>query len=375
MSGMATTDTFTTRSLDEYGPRAESPQSVHTWEHERRGVVVEHSYVLDHVDESCPAYREVAGIGAAYLNDNPEGGWPCSTCWVDTKRGRAIEGPDGDRSDSIDAPESSGGAQATGAGRSDAPSDKAVRLLTALLRGSVAATPEWADGTLSAEDAEGIVWTVAVEATRTRRACSDAIDRLKDRHVAPVWDELVRSAAPAPAAAEGAMAVSGVPVRTNRYAATCAECGVEVAAETGALMKVRGRWEVRHVGGCPVAAAPSTVGLDLSELPAGRYAVPGGTTRLKVQVDKPAEGRWAGYTFVRDAAEYGSGQRYGKAAPGGRYVGQIEDELVVILADPAAASMAYGRLVGRCGICNRHLEDEQSVERGIGPVCAQRMGW
>lgn len=122
----------------------------------------------------------------------------------------------------------------------------------------------------------------------------------------------------------------------------------------------------------PAPGEPVADGLDLSALPAGRYAVPGGDTRLKVRIDKPDEGRWAGWIFVKDAAEYGYGKRYGKAAPGQPYRGEIQAELAAILADPAGAAAAYGHLTSRCGICNRPLEDPDSVARGIGPVCATK---
>ena len=42
------------------------------------------------------------------------------------------------------------------------------------------------------------------------------------------------------------------------------------------------------------------------------------------------------------------------------------------LKDPLAAQVAYGKLTGTCGYCGRVLEDEESVERGIGPICAQK---
>lgn len=119
-------------------------------------------------------------------------------------------------------------------------------------------------------------------------------------------------------------------------------------------------------------SAPS---LDLSKLPAGRYAVPGGNTRLKVQVSKPVSGSWKGFIFVSDGAAYGSARRYGKQAPGKGYEGMIRDELRTIAADPEAASAAYGKLTGHCGVCGRVLENEESVARGIGPICAGRMGW
>lgn len=110
-------------------------------------------------------------------------------------------------------------------------------------------------------------------------------------------------------------------------------------------------------------------GLDLSLVPKGRYAVPGGDTRLKILIDKP-DGKWAGWAFVSDAAEYGNRRRYGKQRPAGLYEGMIKEELTIIAKDPKAAAIAYGRLTGTCCICGRKLEDAESVANGIGPICA-----
>lgn len=123
------------------------------------------------------------------------------------------------------------------------------------------------------------------------------------------------------------------------------------------------------------AAQPQQGGLDLTNLPAGFYAIPNGQTRLKVQVKKPDSGKWAGFVFVSDGAAYGQATRYGLQAPNGRYRGQIEAQLAAIIADPEAASAAYGQLTGHCGVCNRVLEDAVSVARGIGPICAAKQGW
>lgn len=114
--------------------------------------------------------------------------------------------------------------------------------------------------------------------------------------------------------------------------------------------------------------------LDLSDLPAGRYAVPGGETRLKLLVRKPGKrSKWYGWTFVSDDAAYGSRKTYGKQAPDGLYKGGVVEQLQAIIADPMEASIAYGKLVGVCGVCNRRLEDEKSIAAGIGPVCAGKL--
>lgn len=130
----------------------------------------------------------------------------------------------------------------------------------------------------------------------------------------------------------------------------------------------------RKVAPHPAENKPVREGLDLSQVPSATYAVPGGDTRLKVRIEQGTK-RWEGWTFVKDGAEYGAGKRYGIQKPGEAYRGDIEDALRAIAADPKAALEAYGKLVGRCGVCSRKLEDEESVARGIGPVCAANLGF
>lgn len=115
--------------------------------------------------------------------------------------------------------------------------------------------------------------------------------------------------------------------------------------------------------------------LDLTDLLSGRYAVPGGDTRLKLRVSRARKGtKWAGWIFVDDGAEYGQRQKYGSQRPGAMYNGKVIDELRTIMADPFEAFKAYGKLVGVCGVCGRHLEDAVSVAEGIGPICKAKFG-
>lgn len=37
---------------------------------------------------------------------------------------------------------------------------------------------------------------------------------------------------------------------------------------------------------------------------------------------------------------------------------------------PLAAAMRYGKLSGRCCSCGRELTDPESIDAGIGPICA-----
>jgi hypothetical protein len=49
--------------------------------------------------------------------------------------------------------------------------------------------------------------------------------------------------------------------------------------------------------------------------------------------------------------------------------------VVAVCSDPEQAAIAFGKRFGRCAVCARELSDPESIERGIGPVCAENYGW
>jgi len=106
----------------------------------------------------------------------------------------------------------------------------------------------------------------------------------------------------------------------------------------------------------------------LPDVPAGYYAVEGRDGRLRfLKVDRPDEGPWAGWTFVKVQA----GDEFHRLRGD-----QPEKALQAILAyGTKEASIRYGKEIGACGVCGRTLTDETSRANGIGPVCAQKMGW
>lgn len=100
---------------------------------------------------------------------------------------------------------------------------------------------------------------------------------------------------------------------------------------------------------------------------AGRYAVTGEDGTLKFyRVDQPTTGPWAGHTFVKVQASDDYHRVFATAA---RVV------LAKIAEDPKAAMLRYGHELGSCGHCGRTLTDATSRARGIGPICASRLGW
>lgn len=154
---------------------------------------------------------------------------------------------------------------------------------------------------------------------------------------------------------------------------TCFTCRQVVTENEGYyFMGGDGRWHVHHkLNQCPT---PETAvqGIDLSHVPAGCYGFL--DTRFKVRIDKPTTGKWKGWTFVSDAAVYGWQGKLGRAEPEGLYVGKAMEQIAAIAADPKTHMANYGHLTSKCGKCGRPLEDEESIARGIGPVCATK-GW
>jgi hypothetical protein len=101
------------------------------------------------------------------------------------------------------------------------------------------------------------------------------------------------------------------------------------------------------------------------EIPAGRYAVTGedGTTDF-YRVDRPEQGKWAGWTFVKLQVG-GDYQRLGQAHQKS-ILAKIEED------GPKEAAIRYGRELGHCAMCGRELTNDESIEAGIGPICAAK---
>lgn len=103
----------------------------------------------------------------------------------------------------------------------------------------------------------------------------------------------------------------------------------------------------------------------IPDVPAGRYAVETEEGHLAFYcVDRPDEGKWAGYTFVKVMAS--DEEHAVKGAARNAVLAKI------VAAGPKAASIRYGQEIGCCGVCGRTLTDEESRAKGIGPICAAK---
>lgn len=107
------------------------------------------------------------------------------------------------------------------------------------------------------------------------------------------------------------------------------------------------------------------------EVPEGRYALPAADGHVAFyKVDRPTEGRWAGYVFVKQLI----------GAPGDFDEQRLDrSRSAQVLADIAAMTPAESaRLFGRkhvcCSRCLSALSLVQSRATGFGSTCAERLG-
>lgn len=108
------------------------------------------------------------------------------------------------------------------------------------------------------------------------------------------------------------------------------------------------------------------------EVPAGYYAANG----RRYNVGRPDEGKWCGWTFLRTGSDYYDRKTIAVYRPSGEPTARTSEHgqrvMETICASPLERMQEYGRLTGSCGRCGRKLEDPESVQFGIGPVCRKK---
>jgi hypothetical protein len=117
----------------------------------------------------------------------------------------------------------------------------------------------------------------------------------------------------------------------------------------------------------------------MPEVPAARYAVyaaDGGWDFYRV--DRPAKGKWAGYTFVKrlfGAPGNFRSERLSRAQSASVLEAILGAEYADgdrVLSGPEAAAVAFSREHGVCAACLAPLTDAASIAAGLGPVCRAR---
>ena len=144
------------------------------------------------------------------------------------------------------------------------------------------------------------------------------------------------------------------------------------AAKEGTLGRQQASSLIEFLMGLPKQPRTGQTGdnaaVSLPDVPEGHYAIPSLTGNNDLdffRVDRPTEGKWAGYTFLKRVV---GGKPDLPVARAQRR--QVLEAIVAAGID--AARQQYGVSIGRCYVCNRHLTDELSRQLGIGPDCRKK---
>ena len=88
----------------------------------------------------------------------------------------------------------------------------------------------------------------------------------------------------------------------------------------------------------------------------------------------PDSGANAGALYVKVDGEYAGKVKEGKWFGLRTAPQDTLSKLQQIAESPLGSAVAYGRKTGTCACCGRELTKHESIDRGIGPICAERFG-
>lgn len=84
----------------------------------------------------------------------------------------------------------------------------------------------------------------------------------------------------------------------------------------------------------------------------------------------PPGGKNPGNVYIKFNGDY-----IGKITPDGTFVPtrdcppEVKAKVIEVAQDPLAAAVAHGKRTGQCSCCGRRLDNQVSIDLGIGPIC------
>lgn len=100
---------------------------------------------------------------------------------------------------------------------------------------------------------------------------------------------------------------------------------------------------------------------------------------VNVKPNRDLSALWVTSQHEKEQGNYGLQPKYlGKVTRSGcdsRLSDDVKATIMGAASDPLTAAIKYGKVSGSCSCCGRELTDPRSIERGIGPICAEKFGW
>lgn len=85
--------------------------------------------------------------------------------------------------------------------------------------------------------------------------------------------------------------------------------------------------------------------------------------------------KWAGMIFVKAGERKIGFVKEGKFFRRNDCSDQEAGAVLDCVGEPARAAIAWGKAWRCCSVCARRLDNDESIARGIGPICAERFGF
>jgi len=100
---------------------------------------------------------------------------------------------------------------------------------------------------------------------------------------------------------------------------------------------------------------------------------------INVKPNRDLTALWVTSQTEFEQGDYGMKPKYlGKVtrtAIDSKFSDTVRETIMGAANDPLNAAIRYGKVSGECSCCGRELTDPKSIDRGIGPICADKYGF
>jgi len=157
---------------------------------------------------------------------------------------------------------------------------------------------------------------------------------------------------------------------TEKQLAAATKCAVGSAER-------KAKWEADRVVAKAQAKEVTVEAIEVAFKAARDAGIKWPRLRLDTFIFSPAGANSAnaGAVYIKEGETYLGKVLNGKLFRSRDCSAEQEQRIVDAAHDPKSAAIAYGKKFGSRSACGRELSNQESIDLGIGPVCAGKFGW
>ena len=100
---------------------------------------------------------------------------------------------------------------------------------------------------------------------------------------------------------------------------------------------------------------------------------------VNIKPNRDLTALWVTSQTEFEQGDYGMQPKYlGKVtrtAIDSKFSDTVRETIMGAANDPLSAAIKYGKVSGSCSCCGKELTVKESIDRGIGPICAKKFDW